>query len=571
MHLHGYKMELLEVFAAYRERDCNLAKCSLPDVFNSTEKIRELESIPVGSRPIKDTFIIPSGGAVATRIFTRDPAPYFAHCHMEVHRQDGMAFILNVGDYRPPQDGSWLPPDFPDCTTKFLSSKHKEPHCDCFIDEDAVLGTTLDPTYKCSRQYLCFHEQSQAAAVAPNSTLGGFRMRSSHEMSGRAISGIFVGIIALGTIFFTKILPGLRKTSTANNKVPAKDQYSPSLPDEKLPFMAQFWAVWTSDWAEYRATAINVLRVVEVVGLGILTGSLFEDVGSNDTATGFGEKTSLLFFSTTLWSQTRMYPAIQSYFKWAHTDCLVMHRQGNFDTLPICLSRMVVVNVSESWWPFLFVFCAYPLASMFGNIWTVFMIGIFLALNNMCYIALGAVFATVMPTVSLAMIGATLLAQTTVICAGFFTKLPVAVGWIRYISPIFYTFKGIVKLTYRWDDSYRCAKGQSAVGPNDCFLEESAAIDDYKQRGINVATFGDPSSSRVSKEMWSLILLFGAYQVLTALYQLWRLPKKHVKVEDEEEKTENGSFDGDKVNKTCHTVENTNHLHGDDDEEEDMV
>ncbi len=557
MHLHGYKMEILEVFSSDRERDCNLAKCSLPNTFNSTEKVRELENIPVGSRPLKDTFIIPSGGAVATRIFTRDPAPYFAHCHMEVHRQDGMAFILNVGNYRPPVDGSWLPSDFPNCNTKFLSSKHEEPHCDCYIDEDAVLGTTLDSTYKCSRKYLCFHEQSQAAAVAQHSTLGGFRMQSSYEMSGRVICGIFVGLIALVTIFFTKISPRLsRNDSSKKAKVSTADHsfLHPST-DLELSFLTQFKVLCISHWDEYRETAINILRVVEVAGLGILTGSLFEDVGSNHTATGFGEKTSLLFFSTTLWSQTRMYPAIQSYFKWAHRDCFDMHK-NRFDSLPICLSRIIVVNGSESWWPFLFVYCAYPLASMFGDIGTVFMIGIFLALNNMCYIALGAVFATIMPTVSLAMIGATLFAQTTVICAGFFTQLPVAVGWIRYISPIFYTFKGIVKLTYKWDDTYKCAKGQSAVGPNDCFLEESAAIDDYKQRGINVATFGDPSSSRVYSEIMFLILLFAICHSISTLYQVWALSRSNDDDNDDEEGLAYpGSCDSDNVNNTGHTVQ----------------
>ncbi len=562
-------MEILEVYSSDRERDCNLAKCSLPITFNSTEKISELGNIPVGSRPLKDTFIIPSGGAVATRILTRDPAPYFAH------RQDGMAFILNVGDYRPPEDGSWLPSDFPDCNTKFLSSKHEEPHCDCYIDEDAVLGTTLDSTYKCSRKYLCFHEQSQAAAVAPNSTLGGFKMQSSYEMSGRVISGIFVGVIALATIFLTKLLPRMcRNDSNNKDKVSAADRsFLPSSPRMKLSFLAQMKVLCVSHWYEYRETAINVLRVVEVVGLGILTGSLFEDVGSNHTATGFGEKTSLLFFSTTLWSQTRMYPAIQSYFRWAHRDCFDMHR-NQFDALPICLSRMVVVNGSESWWPFLFVFCAYPLASMFGNVWTVFVIGIFLALNNMCYIALGAVFATVLPTVSLAMIGATLFAQTTVICAGFFTQLPAAVGWIRYISPIFYTFKGIVKLTYKWDDTYKCAKGQSVVGPNDCFLEESAAIDDYKQRGINVATFGDKSSSLVYKEILFLILLFAACQGICAVYQSWALSRSNGDENDNEEgKSQPGDYDMEKVDttRTGHTEQSDDSDRQHEDDDDDFV
>ena len=125
-----------------------------------------------------------------------------------------------------------------------------------------------------------------------------------------------------------------------------------------------------------------------------------------------------------------------------------------------------------------------------------------------------------MPTVSLGMIGATLFGQTTVICAGFFTNLPVAVGWIRFISPIFYTFKGIVKSTYSWDDTYKCDKGQSMFGPNECLLEESAAIDDYKQRKINVATFGDPKSGQIGVEVIMLFILFGACQLFMLLYHI---------------------------------------------------
>ena len=97
MHLHGYKMEILEVFAAHREKDCNLIKCNLSNIFNSTKKMAELERISYGSRPMKDTFILPSGGAVATRIFTRNSAQWFAHCHMY---QDGKNFVLNIEDDR---------------------------------------------------------------------------------------------------------------------------------------------------------------------------------------------------------------------------------------------------------------------------------------------------------------------------------------------------------------------------------------------------------------------------------------------------------------------------------------
>lgn len=89
MHLHGYKMEILQTYAADRDNNCRGMKCDLYTGFN----MDKLQNISFGSRPMKDTFIIPSGGAVATRIQTRAAAMYFAHCHIDMHREDGMAFM----------------------------------------------------------------------------------------------------------------------------------------------------------------------------------------------------------------------------------------------------------------------------------------------------------------------------------------------------------------------------------------------------------------------------------------------------------------------------------------------
>lgn len=99
-----------------------------------------------------------------------------------------------------------------------------------------------------------------------------------------------------------------------------------------------------------------------------------------------------------------MTASIGNYFEWTIKDYHTM-KFKKYDLLPIFLSRMLVVFICEAWWPFLFVLCAFPLAAMFGNVSGVFIIGFFLLLNNSCYIALGAVFGTLMPTVSLGMIG----------------------------------------------------------------------------------------------------------------------------------------------------------------------
>jgi len=538
MHLHGYKMEILEVKFADRKKDCTLFKCKLIDDFTSKSKIEELNQLKIGSRPMKDTFIMPAGGAVATRIFTHEPAPWLAHCHTEIHREDGMAFILNVGNYTSPSDDSWLPGDFPACDTNFLKSKyHEMPNCDCYIDEDAVLGLTLDQTYKCARPYLCIHIQSQVAALTQGMNQLGTKIQSSSVIPNWAISVIFVICVSLMSMivvllfkrFSTHIQLALVKNISERKRISIIDL---QLKIEKPSFWEQFLNLTYIQWCEYRPGTINIVRLVEVAGVGMLAGILFQGVGNNNTATGLVEKTSLLFFSTTLWSSTRMYPAIGNYFEWSHKDVLTF-KHKKYDMLPVFLSRMIVVILCESWWPVLFVFSSFPSASIFGNMNAVVQISLLLAMNNCCYIAIGAMCGTIMPSIHLAMIVSTLYAQMTVICAGFFTRIPRSIEPVRNISPIYHAFKGIVKLAYKWDDTYECIKGQSSAGPTQCFLEQSAVIDDYKERGINVATFGDRTSGQIYMEYVSLVALFIVFNMVVILYHLIKIKKTSSKQDDE--------------------------------------
>ena len=86
-----------------------------------------------------------------------------------------------------------------------------------------------------------------------------------------------------------------------------------------------------------------------------------------------------------------MYPAIGNYVEWTRMDSLTF-RHKQYDLVPVFLSRLLVVNTCEGFWPYLFVLCAFPLAAMFGQVSAVFKIGFFLSMNNACYIALGEFF-----------------------------------------------------------------------------------------------------------------------------------------------------------------------------------
>ena len=336
MHLHGYKMEMLAIDQPVRNRDCTLSQCKLSTAFNSEESIAAIDNIPRGSSVVKDTFILPAGGAVVTRIQTEAPALWFAHCHLDFHKDDGMAFILNVGNYQPPSNGTWLPQDYPSCDSHFLKTRREHPACHCYIDDDAVLGRALTKDHRCSRDHLCLHEQSQAANLDSYKSTG-FRISSNYRIPNWGIALIVVSIIAGATVLITRCVPSRESLG------PDKDIQEYSSSDSTLQKLRIRFA---NDWKGYRPGCTNVLRVFEVTGLALLTGYLFYDVGNDSTASGLSEKYSLLFFSITLWTFTRMYPAIANYNVWYKTLQSKCNNSVS-DTAIWCISRCFVVVGNE--------------------------------------------------------------------------------------------------------------------------------------------------------------------------------------------------------------------------------
>jgi len=197
------------------------------------------------------------------------------------------------------------------------------------------------------------------------------------------------------------------------------------------PFALQVRVLFRSDWKASRPACINALRVIEVVGLAVLTGVAFYSVGSNTTNRGFRESISLLFFSMTLWTFNRMYPAVMSYNSWRQT-VILDGASGRYSVAAACLSRTLVLLCAESWWPFLYCLVCFPLARISGDFGVVLLTGFFLSLNLMCYISIGSLLGTVIGTVSWGMIAATLFSQTTIMCAGFYTTLPPFLSAFRY-------------------------------------------------------------------------------------------------------------------------------------------
>ena len=133
IHLHGHTMEIL--YAGYGNYNdgklnpqysnttkynpifgCPNSKyCHKPTITHPEELkrlISDMDRHGQTDRPSRrTTFHLPTQGFIIARLKADNPGIWLGHCHMMMHHEEGMAFLLNVTDKGVPK----LPPGFPKC------------------------------------------------------------------------------------------------------------------------------------------------------------------------------------------------------------------------------------------------------------------------------------------------------------------------------------------------------------------------------------------------------------------------------------------------------------------------
>jgi FtsP/CotA-like multicopper oxidase with cupredoxin domain len=527
IHIHGHKFEVLEQYTADQDTDCYITACFPNSDYDSDKKIEEYKQMPF-TGVLKDTVVLPVGGVTVVRFKADNPGAWLAHCQFPFEMDDGMALIVRVGTPSALQSIA-LPSDFPVCAPE--DTVQTEPACQCYFDVDALRFSQLDGMHRCSRKYLCLHDKEFYPATNFEPTLNqGISMHKLSPYTGVVLGLVFPAMIAVAFIYnyySKKFSESMVYTvgNTSDGEQPAPRFFS--------TFEREFMLEWHQCYKE----AINYMRVVEVSGLAILTGIVFWKVGEDTSNRGLRESVSLLFFSTTLWTFTRMYPAIPAHFLWVNrvearlkTTAAGEGMPSALDVFKLGLCRSAVVVCAESWWPIIFGLIVYPIAHINGKVGVWFQHISFLILNNLCYISFGAVVGTVAPIIPVGMIASTLYSQTSLVCAGFYKTLPSWLAWFRYISYVFYTFSGLVRGAYMWQDSYTCRAGDSRVGQNWCLLETAGTIEDMKIRGISVANSSDPETNNVGLCQGMLIVFFVLNTLLLGMSLYRRVVKKYVEL-----------------------------------------
>ncbi|XP_063686440.1 uncharacterized protein LOC134820148 [Bolinopsis microptera] len=154
IHLHGHKFEVLEV-ATRLKKDCPDGRCDLPDL----EKVFSTNITDLSTRPrqgvLKDTVIVPVGGAIAIRFNTDNPGVWFLHCHLDQHMEDGQGFIVHEGGYT--QSTTTFPSDYPSCDYEGKLQHLEAADCNCYEDTSLDERWRMKNTMKCSKPHLCRH------------------------------------------------------------------------------------------------------------------------------------------------------------------------------------------------------------------------------------------------------------------------------------------------------------------------------------------------------------------------------------------------------------------------------
>jgi len=227
MHIHGHSVEVLGYETPTLIQDCTLQSCKLSEAYESKDRLLALDSIPPNHSIQKDTFVIPAGGATATRLQTGNRSGlWMVSGQRDVHGEDGLSFVLIIGDYRIPKfDDNW-PIDFPSCNTTLVNSLPMKPSCECYTDKDAPLQLQMPGKKLCSRSHLCLHDTSQASNLDSYIYDAGLNIQSGRQP--RAIPDflptlVFV-LVVLASIILVVTLPPMRRSqSTITEKEQLRD------------------------------------------------------------------------------------------------------------------------------------------------------------------------------------------------------------------------------------------------------------------------------------------------------------------------------------------------------------
>ncbi|KAL7551998.1 hypothetical protein ACHAWF_015207 [Thalassiosira exigua] len=279
------------------------------------------------------------------------------------------------------------------------------------------------------------------------------------------------------------------------------------------PFAKQLLFILPIQWQAYFPSSVNPLRMLEVFGLATLTGAVFRSAVDDGGQAGISELSSLVLVLTTMWTFARLYAAVSSHHDWFQSIQVVFQCR-RFSLMPVVSARIAIVGLCESAWPIASTFVCLAAAGLLGDARAACNVAFLLGTHNLFHVSLGAALG-MFAKVPQGIVAATIFGQVSIVISGVFSQLPDSLEWARNFSPFYWTVRGLLKSVHRWSDTYECLGGSgSDVGANRCFVGDDPVIEQYRSRGLPVATYRSSEYDVLTETLALVALTFGIHAII---------------------------------------------------------
>ncbi|EGD74175.1 laccase 1 [Salpingoeca rosetta] len=519
MHLHGHKFHVVGV-GYPRKNGCRWTTCEKLPMPSPESLLHPSEA------PLKDTVVMPAGGWVAIAFKADNPGMWLAHCHIPLHRDDGMLWtMLEAVDRIPERNLSFA--GFPSCNNTAIA--HTATACDCYEDRDAVLGQTPRSDWKCSAHSLCRHVSPPLQGKADQS--GQVRFGTRRNETPHWIALVIILALCFGFIFLCRWLSKRRLATPANANTAASATHGHGSGHgtglrEDAEIIAGSHATSLAEppavslrWKDLRVVSAKgskpLLRGVSGVAQpGCITGVVGAS-GSGKTVllrTLAGHSVGIVWEAGEIVVGDVPVQALREENKAAVLSFLptVAPIRGDLsveDNINYC-GALLLTNATED-----------------DNLTKSFI----LALAANVFHALGLLLGAAIPDPAAAVAVVTVVVQAMLMMAGFYRTLPDAIQWLPSVIGIpYYILTALMRTEFSANDSYRChpSRASSAVGPHDCYIETNLLTEDYRQRNILFVQSPEAHDPSEWALVLPLVLFYIGIRILGAIILLLRIRRK---------------------------------------------
>lgn len=253
-------------------------------------------------------------------------------------------------------------------------------------------------------------------------------------------------------------LLGAWKDSPENEKIverarnPERTGVSVSSLRSMAPFYVQFaYLLKRSTLNVVRNKPLLATRFVQAVFLGLIIGLTYVNSSSKDVSVQIINKSGALFFI----SVNMFFAAATQILSIFAVEKQVFYREyngGYYTILAYYASKTIVEIPFQIVGPFLLVIICYYMIGLNPPFSDYLFVATFAALSALCGNAYGTLISSLIDDLSLALTVSPLIILPLVLVSGIFVAtLPPYLVWLKYISPVYYSFSGMIQTEFSRD------------------------------------------------------------------------------------------------------------------------